>query len=230
VHCLFAHIAQFLADHTTAIQAVAAIAGVLLTAALAVTTVVYAVTTNRILQESRKTREAAEKQATASQENLELLKQQLASQLGLGPQILRESILDAKRLVTYWMEQAASIAYPPHGNPDPSGLANSSLVPAVDYARKISDECAELVLEAHANLRNAKAEFEKEYASAAHQVSRFKSQAVGPTRYLQLANDALDSHRHTTTAAQLRRQGIVEPRIRMHQNSAALSPKCPRTS
>jgi hypothetical protein len=192
MHCLLGYISRLLAGHATAIQAFAAIAGVLLTGALTATTVVYAVTTNRILQESRKTREAAEKQATANRESVDFMKQQFAEQVGLGPQILRESILDTKRLISYWMEQATSIAYPPHGNPDPSKLANSSLVSAVVYARKISDECAQLVMEAHADLRNAKAEFEKEYASASHQVSRFRSSAVGPMRYLQLANTALD--------------------------------------
>lgn len=92
-------ITRWLAGHSTAVQAFAAIVSLLLTTALTVTTIVYAAITNRILEESRKTREAAERQAKASHENLDLLKQQLESQLRLGPQILRESILDTKRLI-----------------------------------------------------------------------------------------------------------------------------------
>jgi hypothetical protein len=188
--CALEQTSRWLADHSLAVQAVAAAVGILLTAVLVATTIFYAHTTTKILEESRKTREAAERQATASQENLQLLKRQLEAQLGLGPQVLRESILDAKRLIVYWLERAAHIAYPPHGNPDPAVLVTSALVGAADHARKISDECVQLILEAHDALRNAKSEFERAYQTARHQTLALGG--IGPTVYLHSANIALD--------------------------------------
>lgn len=184
-------LSKWLADNSLAVEAFAAAATVLLTAVLVVTTIIYARTTGKILEESRKAREAAEKQAEASQENLRLLKEQYESQLGIGPQIVREAILDTKRLIVYWIEQSLRIAHPPYGNPDPAPVATSSLLSAMDHARKISEECADLILAAHADLRNAKSELEKAYKTARQQTFP-PANPASATKYLQQADGSLN--------------------------------------
>jgi hypothetical protein len=108
-----------------------------------------------------------------------------------GVQIVRNAILDAKNLIVYWKTQAARIAPPPYGNPDPTPLASSTLLGAAGQAWKISDVCAQLIREAHSALRSAKSELEKAYETARHQ------SVLGPlgtraTAYLETADGLLD--------------------------------------
>jgi nitrate reductase cytochrome c-type subunit len=98
-------ISAWLAAHSLAVQAAAAIVTVLLTAALAATTIVYARITRGILNESRLTRAAQEKQAETTQASLDFLKQQYEEQRGLGPHKVREAILDTKALIILWTER-----------------------------------------------------------------------------------------------------------------------------
>jgi hypothetical protein len=183
-------ILQWLAEHSLAVQAFAAMAGIVLTVALVVTTIIYARITGKILDESQKSRVAAEKQAVAAQKSVDLALQSLAEQRGLGPQIVKEAILDTKRLIKYWKVQAAHIEPPPHGNPDPSALVESPLVGAFDYARRVSDVCVRLLQEAHSNLRNAKSELEKAYITAKHQTP--PANTGGAIGFLEQADKALD--------------------------------------
>jgi hypothetical protein len=107
-----------------------------------------------------------------------------------GPQIVRDAILDTKLLIVYWKKQAARIAQPPHGNPDPSPLASSALPGVLDHARKISEACSRLILEAHSALRNAKSELEKVYQTARHQT--FAATGTFAMGYLETADGLLD--------------------------------------
>ena len=108
---------------------------------------------------------ASLQQALAAQETLRLLKESYDERVGQGPQIVREAIQRAKSLITYWKGEAAHIAPPPQGNPDPAPLANSGLLDVLSHARQISAECATLLIQADAALKNAKSELEKTFAT-----------------------------------------------------------------
>jgi len=187
---MFTQCASWLESHSLAVQALTAVFGTVLTAVLVGTTIVYAVTTKRILEESRKSREAAEKQAAAAHETIQFMKQQYEAQLNLGPQIVFQAIASTKRLIAYWRQEPNRMTYPPQGYPDPSELSNSPLVGALDHARKISSTLAERILQAQDALRNAKNEMDKGYKSQLGQhiqVARGRS-----AEYLEQADALLD--------------------------------------
>jgi len=123
-------------------------------------------------------------------ENLRLLKESYDERIGQSPQIVREAIQRAKSLIVYWKAEAAHIAQPPQGNPDPAPLANSGLLDVLSHARQISPECATLLIQADAALKNAKSELEKAYATARKQT--FTATTGRAPEYLQQAEDLLN--------------------------------------
>src|SRR5712692_9190623 len=136
----------------------------------------YTLETRRIRKATQRSADAATdaarasvQQAQAAQETLRLLKESYEERIGQGPQIVREAIQRAKSLVVYWKAQAAHIAQPPLGNPDPAALGNSGLLDVLSHARQISPECASLLIDANQALMNAKSELEKAYAAAKKQ-------------------------------------------------------------
>jgi hypothetical protein len=68
---------DWLTHYSVAVQALAAVVSVIFTLVLVITTIVYATTTSDILEESRKSRKAAEIQADVSRETLDILKRQM---------------------------------------------------------------------------------------------------------------------------------------------------------
>src|SRR5258708_19777232 len=80
----------------------------------------YTLETRKIRKASQRSADAATDAAKAAQENLRLLKESYEERIGQGPEIVREAIQGAKRLIIYWKGEAAHIAQPPHGNPDPT--------------------------------------------------------------------------------------------------------------
>jgi hypothetical protein len=132
---------------------------------------------------------ASVQQALAAEENLRLLKESYEERIGQGPQIVREAIQRAKSLIVYWKTQAAHIAQPPHGNPDPAPLANSGLLNVLSHARQIPG-CATLLIDADAAMTNAKSELEKAYATAKKQT--FPLMPSRAPEYLKQADELLE--------------------------------------
>jgi len=149
-------ISDWLSSHTAAVQAAAAIMSIFLTAVLVVTTILYLQTTNRILEESRKSREAAEKQARAAQENLTLLKQEYESRLGEGPQIVRHAIKAGLESISAWIGQTLLGIHRPERVAAPADLVPDELTAAMEHARRISSECADQISSAIGQMRIAK--------------------------------------------------------------------------
>jgi hypothetical protein len=134
---------------------------------------------------------AAVQQAVAAQENLRLLRESYEERIGQGPQIVREAIQRAKSLIVYWRNEAAHIPQPPQGNPDPAPLANSGLLDVLSHARQIAPECATLLIQADAALKNTKSELEKAYAASRKQT--FIPTPGRAREYLEQAEGLLDA-------------------------------------
>jgi hypothetical protein len=158
----------------------------------------YTVETYKIRKAAQRSADAATdaaralvQQAVAAQENLRLLKESYEANIGQGQQIVREAIQRAKSLIAYWRTEAAHIAQPPQGNPDPAPLAHSGLLDVLSHARQISPECATLLIQADAALTNAKSELEKAYAASRKQT--FMPTPGRAPEYLEQAASLLDS-------------------------------------
>jgi len=132
-----------------------------LTTVLAVTTILYLRTTNRILTESRKSREAAEKQALAAQRSVDLLQQQFAEQLGLGRSVVQSAIDSAIAAISYWKQRPLTHVAKASGFPPSDNLIPANALAAVDHARRISPQAAEDLSSAFDDLRNAVNEIER---------------------------------------------------------------------
>jgi hypothetical protein len=157
----------WLADHSLAVQALAAVASVLLTTVLVVTTIFYARVTRKILEESERTRKAAqrqasatEQQATAAQRSVDLLQQQLAEQLGLGYSVVQSAIESAINAITYWKAQPLSNLAKHRALPPTDSLVPPNALAAVDHARRIDQQAAQQLSSAFDDLRNARNEIE----------------------------------------------------------------------
>jgi hypothetical protein len=154
-------VSDWLAAHSAAVQAAAAIAGVVLTATLVATTILYLRATNRILLESRKSREAAERQASAAQRSVDLLQRQFAEQLGLGRAIVQSAVESALSAISYWNQRPLTKAAAGPGFPPPDNLIPANADAAVEHARRISPEAAQELSSAFDDLRNAVSEIER---------------------------------------------------------------------
>jgi len=110
---------DWLTGHAAAVQALASVANVILAIVLVWTTIRYAHSTAKILEESRKSREAIELQAKAAQsqasasqaqanaafESIHLLRERLEDELGLGRSIIHSAIDSAVSAISYWKER-----------------------------------------------------------------------------------------------------------------------------
>lgn len=158
----------------------------------------YTFETYKIRKAAQRSADAAIDAARTAQENLRLLKESYEERIGQGLQIVREAIQRGKSLIVYWRTEAAHIAQPPHGNPDPAPLANSGLLDVLFHARQISPECASLLIDANQALINAKSELEKAYAAARKHT--FLTTAGRAPEYLQQAEGLLDKALEITLA------------------------------
>ncbi len=200
-------ISKWLADHALAIQAFSAVAGLVLTAALVATTIVYAYITRKILEESHKSREATEQQANVANETLQFVKQRYGEDLIRHLQELRAAISDGLDLARTWMHHQPGIVPDPQAIPDPSELTENRLLEVRAYARQISVECENLVFNAHTALRNAKAEFEK-LRQAVHGPKLVNLQAGNPQPSLQAAYDLLLKARRIVDEYQSKQRAV----------------------
>jgi hypothetical protein len=157
----------WLSNHSLAVQALAAIAGIVLTVVLVCTTIFYARTTSGILAESQKARIAAEKQASASLSQasatirtVDLMQQQMDLQLGLGQSFLQTTLGSAINAIEYWKSQDTSKLANMRGLPPTENLEVQNISAALNYARRIDQAAAQLVSSAFDDLRAARNELE----------------------------------------------------------------------
>jgi hypothetical protein len=187
---MLVQVSSWLADHALAAQAATAIVSLLLTLALVITTIAYAVITRRILAEAHKSRQATERQADAANTTLRLLQQRDEEDRIRDLQELRAVIADALDLARIWMHHVPGIIPNPQAIPDPSQIIENRLFDVRSHARRISAHCERLVFDAHTALRNAKGQFEK-LRQATHGPTSLTSTAGNPQPFLDAAYDNL---------------------------------------
>lgn len=167
--------AQWITMISAAIAAIAAIVNAVSIVVLVIITNRYAKSTAEILDESRKARQAAERQANAAQESIsasirqasaaqasvDLLHQQLEEQLGLGRGVIQSAIASAMSAISYWKSKPLSDVSRAGSLPPTDDLLPMNAVAAIEHARRISAEGAQFLSEAFDDLRLAKNEIER---------------------------------------------------------------------
>jgi hypothetical protein len=143
------------------ITAIAAIVNALSVIVLVVITNRYATSTQAILEESRKAREAAERQATAAQANIEFLQRRLEEQTGLGRNTVQGAINTAIASIFYWRALPISDLSKASSLPSPEDLLPMNLSTVLEQARGISPFVGGLVSVGFDNLQLAKNEIER---------------------------------------------------------------------
>ncbi|MBZ5641150.1 MAG: hypothetical protein LAO19_00155 [Acidobacteriia bacterium] len=123
----------------------------------------YARTTKRILRESEKMRQAAERQATyaasqanSAQESLNILRGQIENLLGLGSSVVCTAIDSTIRNIEDWkkLDISHNLATAKYFPPS-SGILPGNAQTVLEHARKISNECVSLLNDAFSDLRTA---------------------------------------------------------------------------
>jgi hypothetical protein len=157
----------WLANHSFAIQAIVAIAGIVLTAALVGTTIFYANITAKILKESEETRKAAQLQARAArdqasiaQRSLETLQQQFEEQAGLANSVVQTTMDSAMSAIEYWKAQDLPKLANMGCLPPTDALAPPNAAAAVHHARRIHADSARRLSSAFDDLQAATSEIE----------------------------------------------------------------------
>jgi len=168
-------VSDWLTRHAPAVQALASIANVILASILVWTTIQYARSTAKILEESRKSREAIELQAKAAQsqasaseaqanaafESIHLLRERLEDELGLGRSIIHSAIDSAVSAISYWKQRPLAQTASAPGFPPSDDLIPANALRAVEHARHVSPEAAEELSSAFDDLRKARNEIER---------------------------------------------------------------------
>jgi hypothetical protein len=151
--------------------------------ALVVITAYYARSTKRILEESRKTREAAERQALAAEESVRALRQRLEEEAGLSKMIVAAAIQTPTRNIEHWKSLNIPNLAVINGIPKTVDLLPSDYESAVQHARCISVEASVELAGAFDSLGTAKTEID--ILRDARQTS--------PTFYQQHSNAAINA-------------------------------------
>jgi hypothetical protein len=143
------------------IIAIAAIVNAASVIALTFVTVYYARITKRILEESHKAREAAERQANAAQDNIRFLQHELEEQIGLGRITVQSAIDSAVASILYWRKLPLSDLSRASSLPNPDNLLPGNLSAVLEHARRTSVELGQFVSDGFQNLQMAKNEIER---------------------------------------------------------------------
>lgn len=128
----------------------------------------YAWTTRKILDESAKMRRAAEQQAAsamsqaaAAKGSLTILQQQIEELVGLGESVIKTTIDTAVRGIEDWKKlDIKNNLATAELFPSPHGLVPDSAQAAIEHARRVSEECVDLLVGAFADLRSAQKHIE----------------------------------------------------------------------
>jgi len=149
------YVLTWLQDHAPLIQALTAIANLILSGALVYATVGYLGESRRMRLLSERQTATAEAQAAISRENLSLLKEQYEARLGEGPQIVRAAIALAEGAIVIWTGQAMAGVLHPEKIPDPSTMIPPELNVALGPAYRISAACGKALVNAITDMRSA---------------------------------------------------------------------------
>jgi hypothetical protein len=165
-------------------RALTAIFGAVLTLVLVVTTIAY-------LVESHKIRMAAERQASAAQESLAILKGEYEDRIGEGPQIVRHAIEAGLDSIVAWLGQVALGRHHPGQVADPVDMIPGELMSAVGHARRISIECGDELRSAIGQMRIAQTHTQTLRQSALHGPHAVGSDSTPPVQILDRARGHL---------------------------------------
>ena len=127
---------------------------------LVVITAYYARKTADILEESRKSRQAAERQASAAEVSIRVLRQRLEEELGLSKTIVAAAIQAATRNIEYWKQANVYNLACTNALPRTINLLPVKYQSAIQHARRISVEASVELLGVFDNLRFAQTEIE----------------------------------------------------------------------
>lgn len=159
---------DWLSTHALAVQALASVVSVILAGVLVWTTIRYASSTANILEESRKSRKAIESQASASRaqasaafQSIELVRQQLEDQLGIGRSVIHSAVDSAVSAISYWKERPVTDVAKALGLPPTDNLIPANASAAIEHARRIDPQVAQELSSAFDDLRNASHEIER---------------------------------------------------------------------
>ena len=127
---------------------------------LVVITAYYACSTAKLLAESRKARQATERQAAAAEESVRALRLRWEEEAGLGKTVVAAAIQTAKRNIELWKGLNIPNLAVIYGLPKNVELLPVDHQAAVQHARRISVEASAELAGAFDNLRMAKTEIE----------------------------------------------------------------------
>ena len=128
--------------------------------ALVAITAYYAWSTAKILDESRKSRQAAERQAAAAEESIRVLRQRWEEEAGLSRTIVAAAIQTATRNIEYWKNANILNLAAIYALPKTIDMLPVDHHSAVQHARRISVAASVELAGAFDNLRMAKTEIE----------------------------------------------------------------------
>jgi hypothetical protein len=151
--------------------------------ALVVITAYYAWSAKRILEESRRAREAAERQAAAAEESVRALRQRLEEEAGLSKTMVAAAIQTATRNIERWKSLNIHNLAVTYAIPKTVDLLPPDYESAIQHARRISVEASVELAGAFDSLRTARTEIE--ILRDARQTS--------PTFYQQHSNAAINA-------------------------------------
>jgi hypothetical protein len=168
---------------SAALQALAAVASLVVAVVLVWVTHRYTKLTKEILGETVRARQAnedsalaAHQSAEAAQKSIDLALQQFAEQRGQAPHIVMSCIRQMQAQIAYWEYTAAAARHAPQRSLSAT-IDKQSLVRAAECARQFSIDCASLIALATANLTNAESELKKHPSSLGNLASSYLGSA-----------------------------------------------------
>jgi hypothetical protein len=161
------------------------------TVILVLVTAYYAYKTSKILDESRKARQAAERQAAAAEASIRLLREQIEERAGLDKTIVASAMQTAIRNIEYWQGANVYSLAAIHAIPQNVQLLPGNANSAVEHSRRISVEGSGELSSALDYLRYAENEIQilRDAKQTDHHFLEQHTRAV--SRYLELARQDL---------------------------------------
>jgi hypothetical protein len=151
-----------------------------------------------------KSADAATTSAYAAQESVGLMRQQFQEQAGLGHSVVQSAIESAISQITYWKAQPLSNLAKHRALPPTESLVPANALAAVDHARRIDQQAAQLVSSAFDDLRNARNEIDamkQVEPNLGHGTGFFDSTSRQAEQYLDTAFEKLQKAQATLLVA-----------------------------
>lgn len=147
----------------------------------------YAYKTSKILDESRKARQAAERQASAAEESIRLLREQIEEKAGLDKTIVASAMQTAIRNIEYWQSANVYSMAGTYAISQNIQILPGSAHSAVEHSRRISVEGSGVLSSAFDYLRYAETEIRvlRDAKQSDHRFLEQRSTTCG--HYLELA-------------------------------------------